>query len=69
MSPPRLRVVQLHIFLPQHAVAGQQILQLAVAAERDGVGMFAEQQYVVERSGFARGDHPLLQGVGFRPPD
>jgi len=52
-------------FLPQQIFACQQMLALAVAPLRDDVGMFAEQQHIIDGAGLARGHDAFLQSIRF----
>ena len=55
--------------LPQPIAGNAQVFELAAAAEREHVGMLAQQQDVGHGSRLARGHQPLLQREGFGVAD
>ena len=58
---------KLDIFLAQDILGGEKILLAGVAAKGEDVRMFAEEEDVVDGTGFARGDNTLLKSVGIGP--
>jgi hypothetical protein len=52
------------IFLAKDTFGSEKISLAGVAAERENVGMLADEENVVDGAGFARGDDALLEGVG-----
>ena len=50
----------------QYVFAGQQVFQMAVAAERDGVGVLQQDELIGDRAGLALGYQPLLPFERFR---
>src|SRR5262249_25129252 len=59
----------LHILLLENALAGQQVLALAVSALGDDMRILAKQQDVFDRAGFAHRNDALLQRVRVGIPD
>jgi len=52
------------IFLAEDIFGSEKIFLAGAAAEGQNVGMFAEEDDVVDGAGFAGGDDALLEGVG-----
>src|SRR5882757_3714807 len=51
------------IFLAEDVFGGEKIFLAGIAAESEDVGMFAEEENVVDGAGFTGGDEALLEGV------
>src|SRR4029077_15527982 len=58
---------ELDIFLAEDIFGSEEIFLAGVTAEGQNVGMFAEEEVVVDGAGFAGGDDALLEGVGVGP--
>src|SRR6266849_5869431 len=56
-------------FLTKDVFGSEKIFLAGVAAEGEDVGMFTEEEDVVDGAGLAGGDDTLLEGVGFGPGD
>ena len=59
-------VVERNIFLAQYIFVGEKIFAFGVAAEGDDWRVFAQQEDIGDRCGFAGGDHALLQRIRVR---
>ncbi len=58
---------QLDTHLAKDVFGREKIFLAGVAAEGNDVGMLAEEEYVVDGAGLARGDEAFLEGVGVGP--
>src|SRR5260221_9165330 len=58
---------EVDIFLAEDIFGSEKIFLAGAAAEGQNVGMFAEEDDVVDGAGFAGGDDALLEGVGVGP--
>jgi len=58
--------MELHAFLPQHMLGGQQIFQLAVSPQGNHMRMLAKQKHILDCTGFPRRHNALLQRVSLR---
>ncbi len=56
--------VKLDIFLTKNMFRGEKIGTIAAAAEGDDVGMFTEEEHIIDSVGFSGRDEALLEGVG-----
>jgi hypothetical protein len=62
-------LVKFHAFLPQHVLAGQQMLALPISSLGDYVRMLANQKHILDRLGLPRRNNSLLQCICFRVAD
>jgi hypothetical protein len=58
-------MMKFHALLAQKILGNAQVLALAVAAQSNDVGMFAEEQEIGSRAGFTRSNEALLERRGF----
>jgi hypothetical protein len=63
--PAAVRFKKLDALLSQNMLAHQQMLPLAVPAQRDYMRMLAKEQHILDCSGLPRLHKPLLQRTRF----